>query len=241
MHRYATPLLIATLAGLPANADAFGTTDDIFDREIVNPNDNVSFVLKGVSLSSEVDLFTTNDGNPASVSINNSGASQNVGAGRGNFDMLVNWREFFETGPNQGDPSRIRFEITTSSGGPIVPQDDFDNGFNFVRWEIGNHNDAEDIPFADAIDFRRSVSEVILVEATAVFFQNQTVLDTRQYGFTIGAGSDWDGTDADPGNIFTIDRAVNRIQITYDYIPIPAPGSVAVLAGAGLIAARRRR
>ncbi|MEL6312011.1 MAG: hypothetical protein AAFQ17_06565, partial [Pseudomonadota bacterium] len=164
-----------------------------------------------------------------------------VGAGRGNFDMLVNWREFFETGPNQGDPSRIRFEITTSSGGPIVPQDDFDNGFNFVRWEIGNHNDAEDIPFADAIDFRRSVSEVILVEATAVFFQNQTVLDTRQYGFTIGAGSDWDGTDADPGNIFTIDRAVNRIQITYDYIPIPAPGSVAVLAGAGLIAARRRR
>lgn len=241
MHRYATPLLIATLVGLPANADAFGTTDDIFDREIVNPNDNVSFVLKGVSLSSEVDLFTTNDGNPASVSINNSGASQNVGAGRGNFDMLVNWREFFETGPNQGDPSRIRFEITTSSGGPIVPQDDFDNGFNFVRWEIGNHNDAEDIPFADAIDFRRSVSEVILVEATAVFFQNQTVLDTRQYGFTIGAGSDWDGTDADPGNIFTIDRAVNRIQITYDYIPIPAPGSVAVLAGAGLIAARRRR
>ena len=241
MHRYATPLLIATLAGLPANADAFGTTDDIFDRELVNPNDNVSFVLKGVSLSSEVDLFTTNDGNPASVSINNSGASQNVGAGRGNFDMLVNWREFFETGPNQGDPSRIRFEITTSSGGPIVPQDDFDNGFNFVRWEIGNHNDAEDIPFADAIDFRRSVSEVILVEATAVFFQNQTVLDTRQYGFTIGAGSDWDGTDADPGNIFTIDRAVTRIQITYDYIPIPAPGSVAVLAGAGLIAARRRR
>ncbi|MEL6797683.1 MAG: hypothetical protein AAFO89_12785, partial [Planctomycetota bacterium] len=216
MHRYATPLLIATLAGLPANADAFGTTDDIFDREIVNPNDNVSFVLKSVSLSSEVDLFTTNDGNPASVSINNSGASQNVGAGRGNFDMLVNWREFFETGPNQGDPSRIRFEITTSSGGPIVPQDDFDNGFNFVRWEIGSHNDTDDMPFADAIDFRRSVSEVILVEATAVFFQDQTVLDTRQYGFTIGAGSDWDGTDADPGNIFTIDRAVNRIQITYD-------------------------
>ncbi|MEM9663211.1 MAG: hypothetical protein AAF937_12995 [Planctomycetota bacterium] len=241
MRHSTASTFIAAAATAATQAEPFGTTDDIFDREIVNANDNVSFVLKGVSLSSEVDLFTTSDGNPASVNIDNSGAPQSVGEGLGNFDMLVNWKEFFETGPNQGEPSRIRFEITTSSGEPIVPQDDFDNGFNFVRWEIGSHNDADDIPFADAIDFRSAVSEVILVEATAVFFQDQSVLDTRQYGFTIGAGSQWDGTDADPGNIFTIDAAVNRIQITYDYTPIPAPATLAMLGGLGITAARRRR
>ncbi len=238
MRHRATPYLIATLAGGTAAAEP---TTGIYDRPIVNPSDSVSLVLKGVSLSSEIDLFTTSDGNPASVQIANDGVRQNVGDGRGNFDVLVNWREFFETEPGQGEASRIRFDITTSSGGPLVTQSDFDAGFNFVRWEIGDHNAPADLPFADAIDFRTPVEQVILVEATAVFFTNQTVLNSVQYGFTIGGGSDWNGTDAEAGNIFTIDRAVNRIQITYDYTPIPAPAGFVTLAGAGLLAARRRR
>lgn len=236
MRYCALPILIV-LAGT-AHAEP---TDGIYDREIVNANDDVSFRLKGVSLSSEIDLFTTANGNPASIQIANDGSRQNVGDGRGNFDILVGWREFFESSPNQGEASRIRFEITTSSGGPIVPQSDYDAGFRFVRWEIGDHNAPADSAFADAIDFRTPVSRVVLVEATAVFFNNQTVLNSVEYGFTIGGASDWDGTDADPGNIFTIDRPVNRIQITYDYTPIPAPAGTLALAGAGLFAARRRR
>lgn len=238
MRRSATPILITTLA---AGHAAANVNSDIFDGEIVNPFDDVSFVLKGVSLNEEVDLFTTDTGNPASVRISNDGAPQSVGQGRDDFDVLVNWKEFFETAPLQGDPSRIRFEITTSSGESLIPEADFNNGINFVRWEIGDHNDAADLPFADAIDFRTRVDSVVLVEATAIFFNDQTVLNSVNYGFTIGGGSDWDGTDAEAGNIFTVDRAVNRIQITYDYTPIPAPASAVTLAGAGLLAARRRR
>lgn len=236
-HRAAPILITSALAGTVAADD---TT--IFDREIVNPFDNVSLKLFGVSQgNSEVDMFTTSDGNPASVQIANTGVPQNIGDGRGNFDVLVNWREFFETSPGIGDPSRIRFEITTSTGDPIIPADDFSNGINFVRWEIGDHNDSTDASFADAIDFRSVVDEVLLVEATAVFFQDQTVLNSVEYGFTIGAGSGWTGTDANLGNIFMVDEAVNRIQITYDYTPIPAPSGIVLLAGAGLLTTRRRR
>ncbi|MEO1535230.1 MAG: hypothetical protein AAFS11_06685 [Planctomycetota bacterium] len=235
-----TPTYIALLVAAAGTVYA-DSPDDIYDREVVRPNDNVSFKLFGESLNSEIELFSTNDGNPAAVQIANNGVSQNVGSGRGNFDVLVGWREFFETAPGQGDPSRIRFEITTSTGESFIPQSDFDSGFRFVRWEIGAHNDAGDEPFADAIDFRTPVDEIILVEATAVFFNDQTVLNSVEYGFTIGGGSGWDGTDAEAGNIFTLDRAVNRIQITYDYTPIPAPASAVTLAGLGLAAARRRR
>lgn len=236
-HCATSILIIASLAGNAAGDDPSG----IFDTEVVLPNDRVSFLLKGVSRDSEVDLFTTDDTNPASVQIANDGTPQNVGLGRGNFDILVNWREFFETQPDSGDPSRIRFDISTSSGDPIIPQNDFDNGFNFVRWEIGDHADNADLPFADPINFRNGVNEIILVEATAVFFDDQNVLNTVQYGFTIGGGSDWNGTDFNLGNIFMVDQAVNRIEITYDYTPIPAPAGTALLAAAGMFAARRRR
>jgi hypothetical protein len=233
-------LSILITAGLAGTASA--TDPDIFDTEVVLPNDRVSMILRGASVNNgEIDLINTDDGNPASVQIANNGVPQNAGDGRGNFDILVNWREFFENGPDQGEASRIRFNITTSSGDPIIPASDFDSGFNFVRWEIGDHGDAGDQPFADPIGFRPGVEEITLVEATVVFFNNQTVLNSVQYGFTIGAGSDWDGTDYNPGNIFMVDRAVNRIQITYDYTPIPAPAGIGALAAAGLFASRRRR
>jgi hypothetical protein len=243
MTRYHAPYvcLIALAAG-SASADP----DGIFDGFVVPQSDTVSvrmFALR--SIADQMPIFTTPSGNPASIQIDEAGAPQFAGdSTAGNYDVLIGWDEFFDVepnDPNDGIPSKVRFDISTSNGGPFVSGDDFDAGFQFIRWEIGDHNSAGDAPFADPIAFKPTVTDVVLVEATVVFFEDQMALNVIEYGFTLGVGSTWDGTDALPLNIFSLDGNANRIVITYEYTPIPAPAGLAVLAGGGLLLGRRRR
>lgn len=214
-------------------------------ESVVAPNDNVSFLM---FMANEVGDEQQLNGNAGPASIQrgtlatpaNAGSSFNTPAA----NILVGWNEIFDTRPgDSGTFSRVRFDIKTSDGSPFVSQNAADNGYNFLRWEIGDHNDPADQPLADAIGYRDVVDDVIFVEARAVFFNGNVQLNSLAFGFTLGVGSPWDGTDALPGNLFTVDPQVNRIEVTYDYDPnfVPAPTTASLLLGAGLLGARRRR
>ncbi|MGP1273399.1 MAG: hypothetical protein ACTS22_08685 [Phycisphaerales bacterium] len=228
-------LVLATLAGTAA-ADP---QDDLFDDFIVRPNDRASFNLVVANETGQKqDAFI---GDPASVPLGTLNSQITAGQSTaGNYSIDVGWDEFFDNAsPGQGVASRIRFDFATSDGSPFVSQQDFNNGFRFIQWEIGDHLDPADQAFADPITFKPTITSVTLVQATAVFFQGDIVQNSIHYGFTLNPN--WDGTDAVPGNIFTLDATTNRIEVTYDYIPVPAPASFAMLVGAGGLAVRRRR
>ena len=238
MDRYKIPttLLLAAMC----SGSALANPEEIFDDFIVKANDRVSVQLKVTNGSD-----TTQDaflGGPASVQIGTLDNPVTAGLSTaGNYNINIGWDEFFDGGSNPGEgvPSRIRFDISTSNGSPFVSTQDFNSGLRFIQWEIGAHTDPADVPFADPINFRPTLTEITLVQATAVFFRGNTVQNSLAYGFTLNPA--WDGTDAIPTNIFTLDATTNRIEITYDYIPIPAPASAATLAGLGFMTARRRR
>ena len=232
--------IITAFAGSSLATTALATPEDTLDTYIVRPNDKVSMRLFAVSNSQQKLLFNNQDNTPAQIPISPSATKTVAGTStQGAFDVLVGWREYFENGPSNGEPSRIRFDITTEGGQPFINSTDFGAGFRFVRWEIGDHNAASDEPFANPINFLPFVTNVQLSEASVRFFEDNTVVNSVNYGFTLGPT--WDGTDALPGNIFNIGSQVNRIEITYEYLPVPAPAGFGALAGAGLFASRRRR
>lgn len=159
-------------------------------------------------------------------------------------NILVGWDEIFDTRPGDtGTYSRIRLTIETSDGSPFITQSAIDEGFRLLRWEIGAVTNPVFDAFEDAFDFRDEVTSIPLVEASAVFFDGNAQLNALDYGFTLGIGSEWDGTDAIPNNLFTVGTDVNRIEITYDYDPtfIPVPATAAAITGLGLGLVRRRR
>ena len=238
------PGALALSAGLTMSVTAFVAAADPLEP-VIAPNDNASFL---VFMANEVGNEQQLNGNsgPASLPRGTIGNAANAGSSFNNpaANILVGWDEIFDTRPGDaGTFSRTRFNIRTSDASPFITQAAADNGFNFLRWEIGAHNDPTDQALADPIGFRDVVDQVLFVEARAVFFNNNVQLNSIAFGFTLGIGSPWDGTDALPGNLFTVDPQVNRIEITYDYNPefVPAPTTASLLLGAGLLGARRRR
>ncbi|MEM8758241.1 MAG: hypothetical protein AAGF47_10730 [Planctomycetota bacterium] len=234
-------LALTVSAGLAAATAAATPEDEIFDGFIVRSNDSVSFQLSlGDALGNLNTLF---DGGPSPVEVGTLDDPQSVGRITGSTtEVNVGWDEFFDIsapGPGLGFASQIRFDIATSNGDPFASADDFNNGFQFIQWEIGDHLDPVDQLAADPIGFRPTVTDVFLVEATAVFFEGDIVQNTINYGFTLDP--DWDGTDAVLGNIFSLTSTTNRIELTYEYTPIPVPATLPALLGAAAFASRRRR
>ncbi|MEM1071423.1 MAG: hypothetical protein AAGB48_04150 [Planctomycetota bacterium] len=226
-------------------AAAAGTTladpqdGDLFDGIVTSPNERASFkaFIGGFGVT-EVEAF---EGDP--VSVRNGSLDNPIVAGErttGSFDILVGWEEFFDNAnPGEGVASRIRFVIETSDGSPFLTDADAAANRNVIRWEIGDHSDPDDDLFADPIDFRPFVSDLTLLEATAVLFTDDNTENSIPFGFTLP--SDWDGTDAVLSNTFTLGPTTNRIEITYDYLPVPTPASGLVLGSLVLGGMKRRR
>ena len=238
------PGALALSAGLMMSAAAFTAGADPLEP-VIAANDHASFLVFMANEVGDEQQLNGNSG-PASMPRGTIGNAANAGASFNNpaANILVGWDEIFDTRPGDvGTHSRTRFNIRTSDASPFISQAAANNGYNFLRWEIGDHNDPTDQALADPIDFRDVVDQVVFVEARAVFFNNNVQLNSIAFGFTLGIGSTWDGTDALPGNLFTVDPQVNRIEITYDYNPqfVPAPTTASLLLGAGLLGARRRR
>lgn len=236
--------LLVSIAGLALSTLAANAAADPVDPVIAN-GDTSSFLLFMADEGGNEQILNGASG-PASIQRGslfapiNAGVSHNAPAA----NILVGWDEIFDNRPgDMGIYSRTRFEIKTSNGSPFISEAAADNGFNFLRWEIGDHNDPADAANADPISYRPFLNDVVFVEARAVFFDGNIQLNSIAFGFTLGVGSTWDGTDALPGNLFTVGPDVNRIEITYDYDPdfVPAPASAGLLIAAGLLGTRRRR
>ncbi|HED53896.1 MAG TPA: hypothetical protein ENJ00_06810 [Phycisphaerales bacterium] len=234
---------LVAFAGSAVSLAAFSASADPLEP-VMNPNDKVSFLLYMADTGGNEQIL--NGTGPATSTIDSLGSPTSVGTSFNmpSADILVGWDEIFDGRPgDSGIFSRTRLEITTSDGSPFISQAASDAGNDFLRWEIGAHSDPAFAADADPFGFRNTVETVTFVEATVVFFQNDVQLNLLTYGFTIGIGVQWDGTDSIPSNLFTVGTDVNRIEITYDYDPtfVPAPACLSVLAGAGLMTTRRRR
>lgn len=238
--------VLVVAAGFALSSLACPVAADPLDPlPVIGVNDASSFLL---FMSDELGNEHVLNGNagPASIQRGTIGSPVNAGASLNTpaANILVGWDEIFDSRPGfAGTYSRTRFEIKTSDASPFISQAAADNGFNYMRWELGAHNSPADAPLADAVEFGEFVSDVVFVEARAVFFNGNIQLNSMAFGFTLGIGSTWNGTDALPGNLFTVGSDVNRIEITYDYDPefVPAPTTAGLLLGAGLLGTRRRR
>ncbi len=238
------PGALVVSAGFALSVTAFHVGADPLEP-VIATNDKASFLVFMANEVGDEQQLNGSSG-PASMPRGTLGAPTSAGSSFNSpaANILVGWDEIFDNRPGDaGIYSRTRFDIRTSNGSPFISQDAANSGFNFLRWEIGAHNDPADMPLADPIGYRPVVEDVVFVEARAVFFNGNVQLNSLAFGFTLGIGSSWDGTDALPGNLFTVGPDVNRIEITYDYDPtfIPAPTTASLLLGAGLLGARRRR
>lgn len=245
------PRLMATPPTV-AVAGVAGTIMSVFSmtaaadplEPVIMPNDDVSFLMYMSKDSGEEQIL--NGTGPGLARTDTLGTPESVGESFNSpgADILVGWDEIFDSRPGDaGTFSRVRLNARTSDGSPFISQGAAADGYRLMRWEIGDHSDPTFQPMADAFGFRSAVEEILFVNARVVFFNDDVQLNSLEYGFTLGIGSTWDGTDFVPNNLFTVGSDVNRIEITYDYDPtfIPAPASAALLTGMGLFGARRRR
>ncbi len=236
--------LLVSAAGFAISAAAGIASADPLDP-VIGAGDDVSFLIF-MATDGGVEQQLNSGAGPASIQRGSldfpevAGTSFNTPSA----NILVGWDEIYDNRPGDaGVFSRVRFDISTSDGSAFINEDAANNGYNFLRWEIGDHSNPADQASADAIGFRPFVEDVVFVEARAVFFNDDVQLNSLAFGFTLGIGSTWDGTDALPGNLFNVGTDINRIEITYDYDPtfVPAPTTASLLLGAGLLGARRRR
>lgn len=159
------------------------------------------------------------------------GATHNIGSGGayGTYNVQASWDEFVGTNTNI-----IQVVWKTSNSQRFVPSGALVGGLpvQFLEWRFG---------VTDPVMFGPWVTGNSLVAATISSSTNggQTL---QNFDITASVTNPWNGTVSGTTLPISFFNNANYIQLTVEYVLVPAPGAVAVVAGAaGLIAVRRRR
>ncbi|MEO1009246.1 MAG: hypothetical protein AAFX79_11830 [Planctomycetota bacterium] len=157
---------------------------------------------------------------------------RSIGPLLGGPDVVeARWSEIRGFGQNV-----VQVDLRTRDGGAFVPPDLLVGGdeAEFIGWEVGASNPIEFLPFAGEI-------EVIEYK---IFVSEDQGLTFSVFDLTSSFLNPWDGVDI--GRTLPLRTPLGTpeynfmiIEYTYEYT-IPAPGTIAVLAGLGLAARRRR-
>lgn len=146
--------------------------------------------------------------------------------------VQAKWREVRGDGLNV-----LQFEFRSRDASPFVPSDYLigSEEAEFMGWEIG---------LSDPIEFLDFTGDITVTEYK-VFVSENGGIDFTVFDFTSSFSNPWDGTDfgrviplRTPGG--PVEYNVMIIEYEYEYT-VPAPGTVTLLGGLGLLAARRRR
>lgn len=205
----------------------------------IGPNETASFSLRGTN-QNVGDLGIYNSGGDVSIRINTGPTS--IGTTPDGVELLASWRE-----TSLGEVRRrVRATWQTVDGSALLPFGTELNGqtVQFLRWNLG---------LSDLVTWTDLVLDISLVSATffGSFNGGQTFADIEPINALFDNGiSQWtiDG-GFDRGDNLISDTSgpsgYNFIMTEYvydvEFDPIPAPGTLAVLVGAGLVGVRRRR
>ncbi len=165
-----------------------------------------------------------------------------LGSNPDGVDILGSWAE-----SSLGDTRRrVRAVWQTADGSALLPFGTEINGrpVQFLRWNFG---------VSDLVEWTERVIDIDLVSATffGSFNSGQTFADIEPIGALFDNGiSQWTLAGGfDRGDNLISDTAgpsgYNFVMTEYvydvEFDPIPTPGTLAVLVGAGLVGVRRRR
>ena len=214
------PTFFLALAGIASAGEL-----DTPSFPAVPPGEEASVAMK-VYANPGVSAFVNQSGDGGVVR----GGFENTGSGGsyGNYNVMASWDEFVGTNSNI-----VQVIWKTSTGQRFFPQGATVGGLpvQFLEWRLGA---------TDPVEFGSWVTGNTLVSATISSSTNGGG-NFQNFDITSSISNPWDGTAFGTTLPISFFNLANYIQLTIEYTPIPAPGVITVLAGAGLLAARRRR
>ncbi len=205
----------------------------------IGPNETASFSLRGTN-QNVGDLGIYNSAGDVSITINTGPTS--IGTTPDGVELLASWWE-----SSLGETRRrVRATWQTADGSALLPFGTELNGqtVQFLRWNLG---------ISDLVTWTERVLGIDLVSATffGSFNGGQTFADIEPIDALFDNGiSEWNLNGGfDRGDNLISDTSgpsgYNFIMTEYvydvEFDPVPAPGTLAVLVGAGLVGLRRRR
>ncbi len=194
----------------------------------VVPGDAASLALKVYS-STSASAFLNVQGD---VPVTRGPGYTNIGAaapGFGNYTVQAHWDEIVGETMNT-----VRVRWKTSNGQKFIPPGAQVQGLAaaFLEWRIGATN---------PVSFQAWVTQVDLLKAILSVSSNGGST-LAAYDITDGLSNPWNGTAFGATLPLSMFANANYIQAMIMYKPVPGPASAAaIVMGAGLCAARRRR
>lgn len=247
--RSLTIVMIAGLAGgvtagpvtyehVDSSGDAFTAPLDP-EQPSIAPSENASLSLRATN-QNVGDLGFYNSGGDVALKIND--GARSIGTNPSGVEIFAEWSESIVS----GDRRRVRAVWQTADGSALLPFGTQINGqsVQFLRWNLG---------ITDPINWAPEVIGIELVSATffGSFDMGATFSDIESIQALFDNGvSQWTIDAAfDRGDNLITDTAgpagYNFVMTEYvydvEFDPIPTPGTITMLAGAGLMLARRRR
>jgi hypothetical protein len=193
-------------------------------------------VVPGDSATMSLVMMTSGGSTPQSVNMLGEGAITrgntftDLGANRnGGGHIQASWDEVVSAGQVY-----ITAIFRTNDGTQFMPFDAQVNGqpATFWTWHLG---------MQDPINFQNWVTNVTVNSAHVYFSDNSGQSFTNTIDITSNFSGNWNPGHDQGVQLSTIGDGTNYLMLQYQINVVPAPAGLGALAGAGLLALRRRR